>query len=84
MFNYHDSNSCVYDIWAPQPNSAVENRAFSPFAKHSQEIEDVIEMIGAGALGDIQIDDDFTDNDLRYIERKVKSRYGFDVVLENN
>lgn len=85
MFGYHDSNRCSFDLWAPQSGyNAVENRAFSPYAKHSQEIEDIITQIGAGALGDIETDDDLTDNDLHYIENQVRNRYGFDVVLTNN
>lgn len=74
-----------YGVWESTPyRCAIDNRAFSPYAKHSQEIEDIITQIGAGALGDIETDDDLTDNDLHYIENQVRNRYGFDVVLTNN
>ena len=49
MLGYHDSPYCSTDIWSPTPTrwgyNAIENRAFSPFCKHQQECEDIINMI---------------------------------------
>lgn len=85
MFGYHDSPYCLTDIWAPNPtawgDNAIENRAFSPYAKHSQEVEDVIEMIGTGYTGGIECDDDMSASDMRYIEQEVYRRYGKSVSL---
>lgn len=85
MLGYHDSPFCSTDIWAPNSTAwgcnAIENRAFSPYAKHTQEVEDIISMIGDGYLGDIQCDDDMSAGDMAYIENEVAKRYGIDVSL---
>lgn len=82
MFGYHDSNRCVFDLWSPVDDPrgcAVENRAFSPYAKHEQEKEDVIQMILEAARNgkenlSIQLDDCFSEEDVRYIEEEVYRR----------
>ena len=83
MFGYHDNNRCMFDLWSPvnDPNGcAVENRAFSPYAKHEQEKEDVIQMIleairnGEESSFSIQLDDDFSDEDVEYIKEEVYRR----------
>ena len=82
MFGYHDTNRCMFDLWSPvnDPHGcAIENRAFSPYVKHEQEKEDVIQMIlQAVRDGDesfsIQLDDDFSDEDVEYIKEEVYRR----------
>ena len=82
MFGYHDSNRCIFDLWSPvdDPNGcAIENRAFSPYSKHEQEKEDVIQMILEAAVNgstdfSIQLDDDFSDEDIEYIKEEVYRR----------
>lgn len=82
---YHDSDRCKLDLWSPVDDpdqSAVENRAFSPYAKHSQEVEDVINMaianFNAGNYSmSFELDDDFSDSDLEYIENEIQRRLGF-------
>ena len=82
MFGYHDSNRCMFDLWSPvdDPNGcAIENRAFSPYSKHEQEKEDVIQMILEAAVNgstdfSIQLDDDFSDEDIEYIKEEVYRR----------
>ena len=82
MFGYHDSDRCMFDLWSPvdDPNGyAIENRAFSPYAKHEQEKEDVIQMILEAARNgedafSIQLDDDFSDEDIEYIKEEVYRR----------
>ena len=86
MFGYHDSDHCAFDLWAPEPDTwgpnAIENRAFSPYAKHTQELEDIIRMIGEkGYVGSIICDDDMGPEDMRYIENEVYKRYGFSVSI---
>jgi len=80
MFGYHDSSNCAFDLHAPNPTAfgynAVENRAFSPYTKHTQEVEDIIEMIGNGYSGGIECDDNMSEGDMRYIESEVFNRYG--------
>ena len=84
MFGYHDTSDCPFDLWAPNPtawgDNAIENRAFSAYAYHTQEVEDVIEMIGNGATA-IQCDTDMSDSDMRYIENEVQRRYGIGINL---
>jgi len=55
---------------------ATENRAFSAYAKHSQEIEDVINMICENGVCSIMTDDDMSYDDLRHIEDEVYRRSG--------
>lgn len=77
-----DRNQKGYGVWEDTPyHTAVENRAFSPYAKHTQEVEDVIQMVANGYTGGISLDDDFSDGDLRYIEKELKNRYGIDANL---
>lgn len=86
MFGYHDSPNCAFDIWAPNPtawgNNAVENRAFSPYAQHTQEVEDVIQMIATEQnVSNIQTDTAFSSADMRYIENELYNRYGIEAHL---
>ena len=79
MFGYCHKDYCRTDLWAPGNRSDIENRAFSGYAKHEQEIEDIIVNIVAHArIGDlnfnIEIDDDLSDNDLAYIQKEVARR----------
>ena len=67
-------------IDAPWYRNPVETLAFNAYAFHSQEVEDVIEMIGNGVTS-IQCDTDMNDSDKRYIEREVSRRYGMDISL---
>lgn len=84
MFGYHDNDRCAFDLWSPidDPNGcAVENRAFSPYVKHSQEVEDVIQMILQNAAAgnyqmSFELDDDFSDADVAYIQKEVQKRLG--------
>ena len=76
----HNENFCPYDLWAPQVTAdKVENVAFSCHAKHTQETEDIIKtIIAAYHNGEtnfsLELDDDFSQGDLEYIEREVKRR----------
>lgn len=71
-----------YGVWEDTPyHTAIENRAFSPYAKHTQEVEDIISMIGNGYTGGIECDDDMSAGDMRYIEQEVQKRYGISVNL---
>ena len=60
---------------------ATENRAFSPYAKHMQEVEDVISMIidnfDRGNMNmSFELDDDFSESDLNYIRQKFYQARG--------
>jgi len=67
-------------IDAPWYRDPAETLAFNTYVYHSQEVEDVIEMIGHGATS-IQCDTDMSDSDLRYIENEVRRRYGLNISL---
>jgi hypothetical protein len=54
---------------------------FLPYAKHKQEVEDVITTIGEAILNGesqlfFELDDDFSEEDCKYIEQEVMRRYG--------
>ena len=82
MFGYHDTDRCMFDLWSPvnDPHGcAIENRAFSPYAKHEQEKEDVIQQIIEAARNgenhvSFNLDDDFSDADVEYIKEEVYRR----------
>lgn len=67
-------------IDTPWYRDPVETLAFNAYAYHTQEVEDVIEMIGNGATA-IQCDTDMSDSDMRYIENEVRRRYGLNISL---
>ena len=67
-------------IDAPWYRDPVETLAFNAYAFHSQEVEDVIELIGNGATS-IQCDTNMNDADMRYIESEVAKRYGMSINL---
>ena len=67
-------------IDAPWYRDPVETLAFNAYVFHSQEVEDVIEMIGNGATS-IQCDTDMNESDKQYIEKEVSRRYGMNISL---
>ena len=67
-------------IDAPWYRDPVETLAFNAYVFHSQEVEDVIELIGNGATS-IQCDTNMSDADMRYIENEVAKRYGMSINL---
>ena len=79
MFRHHDENHCPFDLWAPDKHEKLRNVAFSVFAKHNQEMEDIIQTIleavrnGKDAFS-IQLDDDFSDEEIEYIKEEVYRR----------
>lgn len=78
MFRHSESH-CPFDLWAPGERNKIENVAFSAYAKHEQEKEDVIQMIlTAIESGDtemsIQLDDCFSESDVEYIKEEVYRR----------
>ena len=67
------------EVKAAKRRREVENVAFSCYAKHTQETEDIIKtIIAAYHNGEtnfsLELDDDFSQGDLEYIEREVKRR----------
>ena len=70
------------EVKAAKRRREVENVAFSAYAKHTQETEDIIKtIIAAYHNGEtnfsLEVDDDFSQGDLEYIERsKKKNRSG--------
>jgi hypothetical protein len=66
-----DINQKGYGVWEDTPfHTAIENRAFSPFCKHQQECEDIINMIKNGYTS-FSLDDDFDESDLEYINNEL-------------
>ena len=59
---------------------ATENRAFSAYAMHQQELEDIVtEVLERAARGEtkfsLDLDYDLTDADLAYIEKAIQARF---------
>ena len=87
MFGYCHNDECALDLWGPtwHPETLshhhhIENRAFSPYAKHQQELEDIIECILETAVDSeenitISSYDDLSDSDVEYIEKEVRRRW---------
>lgn len=71
----------MFDTNLHAPWYSSDNVPFSAYAKHTQEVEDVIKMIGSGYTGGIECDDDMSAGDTRYIEQEVQKRYGISVNL---
>lgn len=73
---------CYFDIWAPaQESSKWENVAFSAYAKHTQELDDVVDEIvtryNHGYYDQtILTDDNLSQSDVDYIVEKVQQRIG--------
>ena len=67
-------------IDAPWYRDPIETTAFNAYAFHSQEVEDVINLIGQGYTS-IQCDTGMTSNDKAYIEQEVQRRYGLNINL---
>lgn len=70
-----------FNLWAPtlEPTEG-EDVAFSVFAKHTQETEDIInyivEQIQSGIVESftIDLDDNFCEEDVEYIRKEVIKR----------
>ena len=66
-----------YGVWEDTPyHTAVENRAFSAYAYHTQWLNEIADAIGNGRRSNITVSDDFTSDDLRYIEQVLLDKYG--------
>ena len=65
-------------ITPPWYQDKVETLAFNAYCYHSQEIEDIISLIGRGIVT-FDCDTYMTDDDMRYIEEEVKKRYGMTI-----
>ena len=55
---------------------ATENRAFSPYAKHQQELDDIVQIsiqkfLSGESNFTLEVDDDFSEGDLAYIEKEI-------------
>ena len=80
MLGYHDSNRCATDLWSPMRQSAAENRAFSAYAFHTSQLDEIAARIAAGEEN-LSVSDDLTSDDLHYIEDQLRTRYGIEATL---
>jgi hypothetical protein len=53
---------------------------FLAYGKHQQECEDIIRRIAAGDTN-IELDDYFSQNDIEYIENRLRNDYGIYATL---
>lgn len=79
MLGYHDSPRCKSDLWSPvQYPCAQENRAFSPFIEHQQDLEDAVNLlIEARVKGEncsIQFETEVSDEDIAWVMAEVERR----------
>ena len=68
-------NRNPFNIWSYDGNDV----AFSAYAKHTQEIEDIINAICAAVVAGVSelsfdLNDDFSDEDIKYIKQEVERR----------
>ena len=80
MFDlFHDN--CNFNLWSPvDAGGGIEDVAFSAYAKHEQEKEDIIQTIINEAMNgntdfSVDIDDYLSDNDVEYIKSEIIRRY---------
>jgi hypothetical protein len=70
-----------YGVWEDTPyHTAVENRAFSAYAFHTSQLDEIAASIAAGEEN-LSVSDDLTSDDLRYIEDQLRTRYGIEATL---
>lgn len=70
-----------YGVWEDTPfHTAIENRAFSAYAFHTSQLDEIAAGIAAGEEN-LSVSDDLTSDDLRYIEDQLRARYGMDVEI---
>lgn len=79
MLDYHDNPRCKSDLWSPVPcPCAQENRAFSPFIEHQQDLEDavnlLIEVRVKGENCSIQFETEVSDEDIAWVMAEVERR----------
>lgn len=79
MLGYHDSPRCKPDLWSPVSYPcAQENRAFSPFVEHQQDLEDAVNiLIEARVKGEncsIQFETEVSDEDITWVHAEVERR----------
>ena len=70
MLGYHDNPRCKSDLWSPVPCScAQENRAFSPFIEHQQDLEDAVNL-----LIEARVKGEVSDEDIAWVMAEVERR----------
>ena len=79
MLGYHDSPRCNFDLWSPVSYPcAKENRAFSPFVEHQQDLEDAVNiLVEARVKGEncsIQFETEVSDEDIAWVHAEVERR----------
>ena len=80
MFGYHHSGACGYELWAPEARTYVEKRAFSPYCKHTTEVEQIITILVDNArMGNMNVtletDEYLSESDQKYIQEEVQKRF---------
>ena len=65
-----------FNLWNPGPDSEVLDVAFSAYAKHKQECDDIVQRVLEGETS-FDLDDDFDESDLRYINERLQ-KHGVD------
>ena len=73
-----ESLDTIYTHPHSQPGfpRATENRAFSAYAKHQQELDDIVQasiqkFLSGESNFTLEVDDDFSEGDLAYIEKEI-------------
>ena len=80
ILGYHDSPRCEFDLWSPVScNCAQENRAFSPFVEHQQDLEDAVNILVEARRNNesnitIQFETEISDEDIDWVMAEVERR----------
>lgn len=82
MLGYHDSDRCYFDLWSPCDGHghAQENRAFSPFVEHQQDLEDAVNILIEARLNgescSVQFETEVSNEDIAWVKAEVERRLG--------
>ena len=80
MLGYHDNPRYKFDLWSPVSCScAQENRAFSPFVEHQQDLEDAINILVEARMNgekdcSIEFETEVSNEDIAWIIAEVERR----------
>ena len=87
LLDYHDSDRCIFDLWSPynshldheRDDCAQENRAFSPFAEHQQDLEDAVNILVEAIMNgeencSVEFETEVSDEDIAWIIAEVERR----------
>lgn len=90
LLGYHDSDRCIVDLWSPydphhphldheRDDCAQENRAFSPFVEHQQDLEDAVNILVEARMNgeencSVEFETEVSNEDIAWVMAEVERR----------